>query len=306
MERYQNILVIIDPTMEEQKALTRACKLASKTGAKITAFLSIYDFSYEMTTMLSGEERETMRETVVKGRENWLNDLIEDYDREITPKVVWHNRPFEAILSEVRDSQFDVVLKSTHQHPTLQSVIFTPTDWHLIRKCWVPLLLVKEHQWPENGHILAAVNAGSEEQEHQSLNDKISEEALNLSKMINADVHFVNSYPGTPINIAIEIPEFDAAEYNQTMKQHHIDVMKEYASKYHLSDEFLHVEEGLPEDVIDKVAQQIDAELVILGTVGRTGLSAVLIGNTAEHVIDRLNCDLLALKPDGYQSPFLK
>ncbi|KGK01614.1 universal stress protein UspE [Thalassotalea sp. ND16A] len=306
MERYQNILVIIDPTMEEQKALTRACKLAGKTGAKITAFLSIYDFSYEMTTMLSGEERETMRETVVKGRENWLKDLIEDYDREISTKVVWHNRPFEAILSEVRDCQFDVVLKSTHQHPTLQSVIFTPTDWHLIRKCWVPLLLVKEHQWPENGHILAAVNAGSEEQEHQSLNDKISEEALNLSKMINADVHFVNSYPGTPINIAIEIPEFDAAEYNDTMKQHHIDVMKEYASKYHLSDEFLHVEEGLPEDVIEKVAQQIDAELVILGTVGRTGLSAVLIGNTAEHVIDRLNCDLLALKPDGYQSPFLK
>ena len=119
-------------------------------------------------------------------------------------------------------------------------------------------------------------------------------------------MHFVNAYPGTPINIAIEIPEFDAAEYNDTMKQHHVDVMKEYASKYHLSDEFLHVEEGLPEDVIEKVAQQIDAELVILGTVGRTGISAVLIGNTAEHVIDRLNCDLLALKPDGYESPFLK
>jgi len=42
---------------------------------------------------------------------------------------------------------------------------------------------------------------------------------------------------------------------------------------------------------------------VILGTIGRTGISAALIGNTAEHVIDRLNCDVLAIKPAGYVSP---
>ncbi len=306
MESYQNILVVIDPTTIEQKALGRACTLAKRSGATITAFLSIFDFSYEMTTMLSGQEREAMRASVVNDREAWLQDLCEDYEPDIICKVVWHNRPFEAILQEVKDNNFDVVLKSTHEHPTLQSVIFTPTDWHLIRKCWVPLLLVKEHQWPENGHILAAVNVGSEEEEHKSLNNKVTEEALNLSRLIKADTHFVNSYPGTPINIAIEIPEFDANEYNETMKQHHFDVMKAHAEKYQIEDKFLHVQEGLPEDVIETVANEIDAELVILGTVGRTGLSAVLIGNTAEHVIDRLNCDLLALKPDGYCSPFLK
>ncbi len=43
--------------------------------------------------------------------------------------------------------------------------------------------------------------------------------------------------------------------------------------------------------------------MVILGTTGRTGLSAVFIGNTAEHVIDKINCDVLALKPKGYISP---
>ncbi|MGL4219944.1 MAG: universal stress protein, partial [Shewanella sp.] len=64
-----------------------------------------------------------------------------------------------------------------------------------------------------------------------------------------------------------------------------------------------HVKEGLPEDVIPELAEQLDAELVILGTVGRTGFSAALIGNTAEHVIDSINCDLLAIKPDGYKSP---
>jgi universal stress protein E len=43
--------------------------------------------------------------------------------------------------------------------------------------------------------------------------------------------------------------------------------------------------------------------LVVLGTVGRQGISAALIGNTAEHVIDKLNCDVLAIKPDGFVSP---
>jgi len=42
---------------------------------------------------------------------------------------------------------------------------------------------------------------------------------------------------------------------------------------------------------------------VVIGTIGRTGLSAAFIGNTAEHVIDRLHCDLLAVKPDGFTSP---
>ena len=306
MESYQNILVVIDPTADEQKALARACILAQSTGAKITAHLTIYDFSYEMTTMLSGEEREAMRQTVINDRELWLKDLVAAFNQDISVKVEWHNRPFESILNAVKDFHYDIIIKSTHEHPTLQSVIFTPTDWHLIRKSWVPLLLVKDHQWPEGGHILAAINAGSEEAEHQSLNDKISEEAFKFSRLVNADVNFVNSYPGTPINIAIEIPEFDANEYNDAMKQHHLDVMKKHADKYGIEDKYLHVREGLPEDVIEAVAEEIDAELVILGTVGRTGLSAVLIGNTAEHVIDRLNCDLLALKPVGYESPFLK
>ena len=49
--------------------------------------------------------------------------------------------------------------------------------------------------------------------------------------------------------------------------------------------------------MIPEVAKEIEAELVILGTVGRTGLSAALLGNTAEHVISKLNCNLLAIKP---------
>ncbi len=306
MEKYKNILVVIDPTTNDQKALKRAIELAQYTQGKITAFLSIFDFSYEMTTILASEEREVMRKTVIEDRKLWVEEIVAEYkpdDFEIECKVVWHNRPFEAIINQVIEYNYDVVIKGTHQHDKLKSVIFTPTDWHILRKCPCPVLLVKEHSWPENGNILAAVNIASDEEEHQALNKIITEEALFLAKIIKANVHLVNSFPGTPVNIAIEIPEFNAQEYNETMQKTHQEAMEKHAKAYDIPIENTYVLEGLAEDVIDEIADQIDAELVVLGTIGRTGLSAAIIGNTAEHVIDQLKCDVLALKPPGYKSP---
>ncbi|AZQ83764.1 universal stress protein UspE [Colwellia sp. Arc7-635] len=307
MEKYQKILAVVDPTTEDQKALKRAIELARKTGASITAFLSIYDFSYEMTTMLSSDEREAMRQSVINDRTQWLQAILADLDineLSIDCKVIWHNRPYEQIINQVLENGYDIVIKGTHQHDKLKSVIFTPTDWHILRKCPCPVLLVKEHSWPDNGNIVAALNIGSNEEEHKSLNDKITAEAKQLTKVMKANLHLVNSFPGTPVNIAIEIPEFNANDYNLSMLKHHKHAMQEHAKAFNIAPENTHIKEGLPEDVIQSVASKLDAELVILGTVGRTGLSAALIGNTAEHVIDRLNCDVLALKPDGYVSPF--
>jgi len=312
MDMYQNILVVIDPTTDEQKALQRAIELASKITAdnadsdiSITAFFSIFDFSYEMTTILSGDERDNMRQMVISEKQQWLDKLISSANSSvnIVSQVVWHNRPFEAIINQVIEHNYDLVIKGTHQHDKFKSVVFTPTDWHILRKCPCPVLLVKDHEWPQQGKILAALNVGSDEAEHLSLNNTLTTQAKNIAKIINADVHLVNSYPGTPVNIAIEIPEFDASEYNNAMQKHHQEAMNQHAASFDIPLKNTYVEEGLPESVIEHVALKVDAELVILGTVGRTGISAALIGNTAEHVIDQLNCDVLALKPDGYISP---
>ncbi len=54
MAMYQNMLVVIDPNQDDQPALRRAVYLHQRIGGKIKAFLPIYDFSYEMTTLLSG------------------------------------------------------------------------------------------------------------------------------------------------------------------------------------------------------------------------------------------------------------
>ena len=308
MNTIKKILAVIDPSNSEQTALKRSFELAQKSGAKITAFLTIYDFSYEMTTMLSLDEREAMRNAVINDRISWINSLIEQYKEtlDIDCKVIWHNRPFESIIQTVLNENYDIVLKGTHEHATLKSVIFTPTDWHLIRKCPCPVLLIKEHLWPAKGNIIAAVNASADDEQHLALNQRIMNDAKFISNLIDGNLHIVNSFPGTPVNIAIEIPEFDPTQFNETVKVHHTQACHELAQQHDIPQSQCHIKGGLPEDIIPIIANELDAELIVMGTIGRTGLSAALIGNTAEHVIDSLNCDVLALKPDGYISPLAK
>lgn len=304
MIEYQNILVVADPTREEQPALARAVHLARRYNAKLSLFSSIYDLSYEMTSMLSKDERNAMRQGVVEQQREWLQEVVSSYsDVTIECEVIWHNRPFEAIIQKVLSGDYDLLIKGTHQHDKLKSVIFTPTDWHLLRKAPCNVLMVKEHDWPEQGNIITAVNAVSEDQAHQDLNHQLIKHSRELAQHISANVLLVNGYPGTPVNIAIEIPDFDPTVYNESVKQHHLQKLHELALSQGIDKANCLVEEGLPEDVIPRLAREKDAELVVLGTIGRTGLSAAFIGNTAEHVIDKLNCDLLAIKPADFVSP---
>lgn len=307
MSQYQNILVAIDPQQDDQPALRRAVYLNQLIGGKIKAFLPIYDFSYEMTTLLSPDERTSMRQGVISQRSEWIREQAQAYldaGVDIDIKVIWHNRPYEAIIQEVLAHQHDLVLKMAHQHDRLEAVIFTPTDWHLLRKCPCPVWMVKDQPWPEGGKALVAVNLASEEPHHDALNQKLIRETVKLAESVNhTEVHLVGAYPITPINIAIELPDFDPSVYNDAIRGQHLVAMKALRQKFSISEEFTHVEKGLPEEVIPELSGQLGAGIVVLGTIGRTGLSAAFLGNTAEQVIDHLRCDLLAIKPDDFVSP---
>jgi universal stress protein E len=278
----------------------------SKSPSRVMFYLSIYDFSYDMTSMLSMDERDAMRKGVIHQREQWMKKVAEPYlldGIEFDIRVVWHNRPYEAIIAEVFSGSHDILIKGTRTHDVLESVIFTPTDWHLLRKSPCPVLLVKNESWPENANIIASVHVGSESDTHIDLNDRMVNQLKNLSERLDAKPFLVNAYPVTPANITIELPEFDPTTYTDAVRGHHLTSMKALRQKHGLDEEQTIVEQGLPEDVIPDVAARENAAMVILGTTGRTGLSAVFIGNTAEHVIDKINCDVLALKPNGYVSP---
>lgn len=308
MSIYNSILVVADINRDEQPALARAMQLAAKSKSKshVTLFMTIYDFSYDMTSMLSSDERESMRKGVIYQKTLWLEKISQPYllhSVDFNIKVVWHHRPYEAIIAEVFEGNYDILVKATRKHEGLESAIFTPTDWHLLRKCPSPVLLVKNAHWPEKSNIIASVHVGSEETSHQKLNNKMTEQLLELCRRFDATPYLVSASPYTPTNVAVEVPEFDALAYSEAIHGHYLSQMKILRQNHGIDCENTIVEEGLPEDVIPRAAEKLEASLVILGTTGRTGLSAVFIGNTAESVLDQLTCDVLALKPEGYISP---
>ncbi|MBD2781426.1 universal stress protein UspE [Xenorhabdus szentirmaii] len=308
MANYQNLLVAIDPSQDDQPALRRAVYIVQRNGGRIKAFLSIYDLSYEMTTLLSPEERNAMRKSVISQRVAWIKQQAHYYLEsgiDIEIKVVWHNRPYEAIIQEVITGNHDLLLKMAHQHSKLESIIFTPLDWHLLRKCHCPVWMVKDQVWPENGAAVVAVNLSHEEAYHSELNLKLVHETQDLAKRIVKEplIHLVSAYPVAPLNIATEIPDFDPNVYNQALRGQHLVAMKELRQKFCIDEQHTHVREGVPERVIPETCDELNAGVVVLGILGRTGLSAAFLGNTAEHVIDKLKCDLLAIKPDGFICP---
>lgn len=308
MLKYRNILVYIDPTQEQQPALQRAIEIAEKEqNAKITLFLCCYDLTYELTSLSSAEERQAMQSIVIRDNREWLDSLAAPYrekGQEVHCNVQWHNRPFQAAIQLIIKEKFDLIIKSTHPHSRLSAILFTPTDWNLLRKCPIPLLLVKAKSWSENGNILCAVDCKSvQDEDHHELNESILTEARDIAEMIESNIHIVNAYPSPPMNIMMELPEFDPIHYENGLKKFHQEALNEYANKFQIDKENMHLKQGLPEDVISDVAKEIDVSLVILGTVGRSGLGATLLGHTAEQVIDNLDSDLLALKPKGFVSP---
>ena len=285
--KFNNILVVLNPDNEKQYALARAVRLVkeqqNETKVKITTLLSVYDLSYEMSALLSSEERSQMHETAIEQQRQAVQFYLDKYadpEIEFESHIVWSSNEADAIREEVEKNQYDLVVKYTKDEESFTSLIFTPVDWQLLRKCPIPVLMVRDGDWKHQRRILVAVNVSGKQEYQDEFNQEL-----------------VAAYPVAPINMAIDLPEFNTSGYENGIRGQHLINMKALRQKFGIDEDHTHVREGFPEEVIPEVAKEIEAELVILGTVGRTGLSAALLGNTAEHVISKLSCNLLAIKP---------
>jgi len=60
----------------------------------------------------------------------------------------------------------------------------------------------------------------------------------------------------------------------------------------------IHVSKLFPSDAILRVAEEIDADMIVMGTRGRTGLEHVLLGSVAERTIRIAPCPVISIKAD--------
>ncbi len=296
---YKRILVVINPGEQKQPALDRAVFLAKKCNSELLLVSCIYDDSYDMTQMLSTDERFEMKEALLRHQLNALNLYAQDHSNiaKLTCHAAWHKKMHQGIIQIAKETDCDLIVKSTKTHDKFAHKLFTPNDWHILRNSPVSVLMVKNHDWPVGGNIVAAVSVGATDEAHECLSKNIVDESAKLALAVDGQLHIANTFMGAPVHISIEVPQFSPELYNKDVKEKNYERVKKLADEAQLQDTNIHVSEGLPEDVLPAICKVLDSELLVLGSVGRKGLSAALLGNTAEHIIDQVNCDTLVVKP---------
>lgn len=295
-----HILVVLDSEHPEQIALDRALWLARSLDADLTLMTCTWEAYCEDHSTLDTETRSRVKQALLQKATQWLESFSSEAgDLRIFTEVHWQKHLHDGVLESLRHTDFDLVIKGTGPHHLIDR-IFTHTDWNLLRHCPAPVMLVKSARpWAHN-RVLACIDATSADQGHQLINDNILSYAEHLSDHFETDLHLVNAYPLVAVAFAM-VPEVSAPDDIQKyIHEQHEDACGQWARKYNIRNDHLHIREGDAEDVVASVAQDIRADVVVVGSIGRTGLAGVLIGNTAELLVDKVGCDVIVIKPsDG-------
>lgn len=303
-----HILVVVDQHSPEQPALNRALWLANALSADLTIVSNTFDAYGDSASTLDKVTQEALKAAVLSHTQLWLEGLLETitYDQiKISSRVIWCKHAHEAVLTLVHQGNFDLVIKATKRH-TLMDRFFLHTDWNLLRHCPAPVLLVKSSEPWQRNRILASIDATSPDEGHQLINDNILSYAEHLADHFDTDLHLANAYPTIAVAFAM-IPEVSAPDdIQQYITRQHDDAAEQWARKFNVNNDHIHIGEGETEQVIVNISKEIKADLVVVGTIGRSGISGVLIGNTAERLVDDLDCDVLVIKPQDGVDPSIE
>jgi universal stress protein E len=289
----KKLLIVMDPHDKHQHALGRGIELARATGASLETVAFIHEFLDALPN--KKEVRERARSSLLLMRQAWLERMValaDCKDLKTSTITVWEKHIHEWLIERCSKQPVDAVLKTGNRSETF---LYTPTDWHLIRECPTAVMLMADSKWHQAQPILVAVDLSSANPVKQALNHRLIERGYHLAKALKTELHLVHALL-TPVLLA-ELDIINPARLQQ--EQHHAlrPRVEHLCNTWHLKPEHAHLVAGLAQEVIPRVANDIKADMVVIGTTGKTGLRARVIGNTAEKVLTALKTDLLAMKP---------
>ncbi len=98
--------------------------------------------------------------------------------------------------------------------------------------------------------------------------------------------------------ISSEVDQYIRHEMNRRRHE-----LTEILQRHGVANAKLHLVKGDPSDAVPKVVTKVQPDLLIMGTICRTGIPGFIIGNTAERVLSAVQCSVLVIKPEGFVSP---
>ncbi|MCQ2996554.1 universal stress protein [Pseudomonas syringae] len=213
----------------------------------------------------------------------------------VTTEVVWVMQPLEEIMVHIREIDPSLVIKDVEQESWVNRTLFTSLDLRLLHACPAPLHLVSRvaHSLPRK--ILAAVDTFSPDDQFADINETIITNAEKLAAQCEAQLHLIYAYDLTSVFASQDAMGF-TSNLAQTLYEAEEDAFNTLADRFGVPEERKHLVMGYPAKVIRAFAEAENIDVIVMGTVHRNRLSA-LLGSTTEQVAHHMPSSLLIVNP---------
>ena len=300
MDHFRSVLAALDlgprgnaPTPGSLMAVRRAVWIASRVKASLTLLHAEEPEEHrdaQAGAFAAGESGEGARRRV-------LEETLAGLPTEgMAVRLVVRSEPaWLAIIHEVLREGLDAVVagKLTDVHADDRRLGSVARK--LLRNCPCPVWLEDARRSTDPSVILAATDL-------TPVGDRVIELAASVAHAFGAVLHIVHAY-----SVSLEA-QLEGGQARQEYERHkremavgHIE--RTLASTPMAGAAELHVGLTSPIQAILEGVSQVKPGLVVMGTVSRGGIPGYLMGNTAEKLIDRIDCALLTVKPDDFVCP---
>lgn len=309
MNTFTNILFVADKAKGELAALRKVMELAATNGGKVTVIDVLAVFPDKFYIPDADLDLRQLHASVIAERREALAALVKaaGHPAVQTQLLLKEGIDYIEIIREVTGGQYDLVAKASDNNTALTGVLFGTLDMHLLRKCPCPVFVMKPRRKIVHSKVLAAVDLDTSDKKRSALDHQIVQLAATLAGMEEGTLDLVHAW---------------CLPYEQKMRQEEklrnvktVDlVLKDLRRRLQQRLDALtqdwgalqprsHLVKGEAHQVLPKFVREQNIDVVVMGTVGRSGIKGFFIGNTAEKILHALNCSVLAVKPQGFKSP---
>lgn len=308
MPPVRKILVAIkDLEARSMPALYKAAQLAKAHGATLELFHALSQTILVETLdarRMSLQEFEREQSARVITRLQTIAKRIRRHDIEVMVAAEWDYPPAEAIVRRAQRINADLIVAERHASRHVAGWMLAYTDWELLRQAPCPVLLVKLTKPYHRPVVLTAIDPFHAHAKPSRLDAALLQNAGTTAEKLRGSLRIVHCVPLEGVITAGWMAGpvvIDTARRTGALQRARRALAAEVA-RYPLPSHRLAVLEGSPREAIPQAAKRAKASLVVMGAVSRSGIQRVLIGNTAEAVLDALPCDVLVVKPGRFRT----
>jgi universal stress protein E len=310
------IAAVKDPAARRLAGIRKAARLARGFDAELVLFHALAEPLYvgglegDLSPLYDkpGDLERQMRDAALARLESLASRLRRTGIR-VRVSAEWDYPPYEAVVREACRIKADLIVAEQHPGRHFAAGLLHLNDWELLRSSPMPVLLVKSTRALHRPVVLAAVDPDHTYSKPPRLDRQILTAAAAITRALGGALHTAYAYAPLPVTAFSDGALSD--EEVLRLESHSARVaagkLERLVHGVAVPKSRQHVVARHPVDAIAQLAKQTHAALVVMGAISRSGIKRLLIGNTAEKLLDRLACDVLIVKPSSLvRAPPLK